>query len=298
MCLEYGTIYTVSETDANSGGNSIALAYSEANLWLQAYCSANAAAYARACSFTKAQGKVNVDVTITNGVKTVSLGINLLAASTSYAFATSSAVASAYADVGAQSYTDVAAFCTSIANMSPLCAGGTASTDLTQYATSYATSFSDAVSEAGAGGFGKAKASVYVDGTSINTVSGHLVAIAKSWAFAAAGAAASAIAGAATLIINETFTAVCVTTHETICGLSENSGKGICGSSPEVACASAYVYGEAYGDALSLSCANTFIQASSESEMIAILKADVDCKTTPKLKWKSSRGGAEVTCPN
>ena len=290
-------MYTASDTGVDAESNTAALAYSEANLWLSAYCSANADAYARACSFTKAKGKINVAVTSTGGVKTVSLGVKLLSASTTYAFASSNAVAKSYTDVEAQSYTDTAAFCTSIANKSPQCAGGTAAADLVQVATSSAASFSDAVSEAGAGGFGKAKASVYVDGTSINTVSGHLVAIAKSWAFASAKASALTIAAAATKIINKSFSAVCVSKHRSICSKSENRGRGVCGSSPEVACASAYAYGEAYGGALSLSIAKSFIRAGSDSETIAILKADVDCKTTPKLKWKSSRGGAEVSCP-
>jgi hypothetical protein len=296
--LELGQAQTAAYTDANSGGNSEALAVSVATLYLEAYCYANAEAYARACSFTKADGKVDVDVTNANGMKTVSLKIRLSSASTSYAFATSSAVAYAYAAVEAQSYTDTVAFCKSVGNMSPLCAGGTAATDLEQIAVSSATAFSDAVAEAGAGGFGKAKASVYVDGSSINTVSGHLVAIAKSWAFASAEATVLAFATAATALINESFSAVCVSTHGNICGNPEHAGKGVCGSSPQVACASAYAFGEAYGEAISVSIAQLFITACSESATIAILKADVDCKTTPKLKWTSSRGGAEVSCSN
>jgi hypothetical protein len=296
-CLELGQVYTAAQTDVNTGGNSDALAYSEANLWLQTYCYANADAYARACSFTKVAGKINVDITNTGGLKTVSLRIKLSSASTSYAFATSSAVADAYAAVEAQSYTDTVAFCNSVANMSPLCAGGTAKTDLNQIAASSAVAFSDAVSKAGASGFGKAKASVYVEGSSIKTVSGHLVTIARSWAFASAVASALAFAAAATKLINESFSAVCVSTHEDICGIPENAGNGVCGSSPQVACASAYAFGEAYGDALSVSIAQSFIKACSESETTAILKADVDCTTSPKLKWKSSRGGAEVSCP-
>jgi hypothetical protein len=296
-CLELGNVQTAAYTDADAEGNSIAVAYSEASLWLQAYCSGNAEAYARACSFTKAVGKVIVDVTNINGMKTVSLKIKLSSASTSYAFASSSAVADAYAAVEAQSYTDAAAFCNSIGNKSPDCAGGTATTDLSQIAESFASSFGDAVSEAGAGGFGKAKASVYVEGSSINTVSGHLVAIAKSWAFASSQASTVAIATAATTIINESFSKVCVSKHKNICGKPQHKGKGVCASTPQKACASAYAFGEAIGDALSLSIADSFIKACSESETIAILKADVDCKTTPKLKWKSSRGGAEVSCP-
>ena len=295
-CLEQGKVITATYTDADAGSNSVAFAYSEANLWLQAYCFGNAEAYARACSFTKAEGKVNVGVTSSSGGKTVTLGIILTSASTSYALATSSAVAAAYAEVEAQSYTDAAVFCNSVANMSPLCAFGTAATDLHQIAQAGALAFSDAVSEAGAGGFGAAKASVYVDGSSITTVGGHLVAIAKSWAFASADASAAAFAVAVTALINESFSAVCISTHGTICGMPENHGKGVCGSSPEVACASAYAFGLACGDALAISCANSFIQACTASEMIAVLKADVDCKTTPKLKWKSTRGGAHVSC--
>ena len=297
VCLELGKVRTKAYTGANAEGNSVAVAYSEASLWLQAFCKGSADAYARACSFTKAEGKVNVDVTDTGGMKTVSLNIKLSSASTSYAFASSSAVADAYAKVEAQSFTDTTAFCTSIDNKSPLCAAGTANTDLSQLAESKAVTFGDAVSEAGAGGFGKAKASVYVEGSSIDTVSGHLVAIAKSWAFASAETSAKAVAKAATEIVNESFSKVCVAKHANICGKPQHKGKGVCGLSPQNACASAYAFGKAIGGALSVSVAESFIKACSESETIAILKADVDCKTTPKLKWKSTRGGAEISCP-
>jgi virulence-associated protein VapD len=295
--LESGKVYTLAKTGATAGGNSDALAYSEANLWLQAYCHGNAEAYARACAFTKADGKVHVDVTNYAGLKTVSLKIQVTSASTSYAFANSSALADAYAAVEAQSYTDTVAFCKSVGNRSPLCAAGTAKTDLSQVATSSANAFSDAVSEAGAGGFGKSKASVYVEGSSINTVSGHLVAIAKSWAFASVEASANAFASAATKIINESFTRVCVAQHKKICIVPQYAGKGVCGSSPQVACASAYAFGKAKGSALADSIAQAFLKVCSESATTAILKADVDCKSTPQLKWKSSRGGAEVSCP-
>jgi hypothetical protein len=297
VCLEAGKAITKAKTDADAGSNSVALAYSEANLWLQAYCSGCAEAYAQACSFTKAEGKVNVDVSSSGGVKAVSLRIQLISASTSYALASSKAVADAYTAIDAQSFTDTVVYCNSVANMSPLCAG-TARTDLKQIAVATAGAFSDAVSEAGAGGLGAANAAVYVDGSSISTVSGHLMAMAKSWAFASAEASAGAFAVAVTELINKSYSAICVKTHGTICGMAENYGKGVCGSSPEVACASAKAFGEACGSALAISCAHSYIEACSASETTVYLKADVDCKTTPKLKWKSARGGAQVTCPN
>jgi hypothetical protein len=296
-CLEKGKVFTLANTDANADGNSVALAHSEANLWLEAYCSANAEAYARACAFTAAKGKVNVDITSSGGLKTVSLKIKLEAASTSYAFANSSAVADSYAAVDAQSYTDVVAYCNSISNRSPVCAKGTARTDLTVVANASAMAFSDAVSEAGAEGFGKAKASVYVEGTSINTVSSYLMATAKAWAFTSANVSVSAFASVATKIVDESFARVCALKHKVICAKTSNYGKGVCKTDPPKACASAHAYGEAKGRALASSLAKVYLDTYAKSSTTAILKADVDLKTTPMLKWKTTRGGAEVSCP-
>lgn len=272
------------------------MAYSEASLFLAAYCTANAAAYARACSFTKADGTVDVQVANANGQKTVSLGIKLKSASTTYAIAQSAALADAYVGVEAQSFTDASAYCLSVKNMSPFCGAGTAASDLSQLAVASATSFSDAVSEAGAGGFGLAHAHVYVDGTSISTVKSHLLTIAKSWAFASAASSAQAFALAVTEIINGSFSAICAAKHAEICDISNNKGKGVCGYTPEVACASALSYGSALGVAIAGSIASSFVQACAESEFVAILKADVDCKSTPKFTWKTARGGAQVSC--
>lgn len=277
--------------------NALALAYSEASLWLNTYCHANAEAYGRVCSFTKANGNLNVETTYSEKMKTVSINVMVSSASTSFAFAVSKAEAEAYGEVEAHSYTDVGAYCFSIANKSPLCAGGSAGTDLTLITESKARTFSDAVSEAGAGGFGKAKASVFASGASINTVSGHVVAFARSWVFANAATSATAFATAAIDIINETFATICASQHEEICGSPENDGKGVCGMSPKDACASAYAFGKAHGDILSSGLAKAFIKTFSDSKFITILKADVDCRNTPKLKWTVSRGGAELSCP-
>jgi virulence-associated protein VapD len=293
-----GEVFTLSKTDADADGNSLALAHSEASLWLQAYCTSNAEAYSRACSFTEAKGKVNVDTTTTGGLTTVSLKIKLEAASTSYAFARSSALAKSYTDIAAQSYTDVVAYCNSIGNKSPVCAKGTARTDLAVVANATARAFSDAVSESESEGFGKARAAVYVEGSSINTVSSFLTATAKAWTMASADTSVKAVAKVATEIINESFTKVCISRHEAICKKgSDNYGKGVCKTSPLKACASAYAYGEAIGDALSTGIAESFVEANAESSTVAILKADVDLKTTPQFKWKTTRGGAEVSCP-
>ena len=295
-CIELGYVSVYTDADADAASNTFAFAYSTVNLWLEAYCGANAFAYAQACAFTKVDGKVKVDIATNGSQKTVGLSIQLTSASTSYALATSAAVADSYAAVGAQSFTTVVAFCTAVKNKSPLCAGGTASTDLEQVAIASAGSFSDAVAVSGAGGFGKAKASVYVDGSSINNVSGHLVAIAKSWAFASAEASAEAYSVAITEIINSSFTAVCIQKHGEICGASGNKGKGVCGSTPEVACASAYSYGQAYAAAFSFSFASIFIKACAEAAVIVILKAAVNCAGTPVFLWTASQGGAEVSC--
>ncbi len=295
-CIEEGYVVLVSDADAEAASNTLAYAYSDVSLWLEAYCYANVAAYSRACAFTKVDGKVKVDISYTGIQKNVGLSIQVSSASTTYAFATSTAVADSYAAVGAQSFTNAAAYCSAVGNKSPLCAAGTAATDLEQIAIAGASSFSDAVSESGAGGFGKAMASVYVDGTSINTVSGHLMAIAESWSFASAGASAFAFADAATGIINESFTAVCIQKHGEICGISDNEGKGVCGSTPEVACAAAYTYGAGFAEALSLSFASVFVKACAEAAAIVILKASVNCVSTPKFTWATSPGGASVSC--
>jgi hypothetical protein len=297
-CLEKGKVFTLANTTADADGNSLATAVSEANLWLEAYCTANAEAYARACAFTHAKGKVTVDVTTAGGMKTVSLRIKLEAASTSYAFANTSAVADSYAAVEAQSFTDVRAYCNSVSNMSPLCTQGRARTDLDVVANASALAFSDAVSEAGSEGFGKARASVFVEGTSINTVSSHLMAMAKAWAFSSVNASASAFASVATKIIDESFARVCDSKHRQICAKKTgNYGKGVCKTGPIRACASARAYGEANGNALASSLAQVFLDANAKSSTIAILRADVDLKSTPKLKWTTTRGGSEVSCP-
>jgi virulence-associated protein VapD len=179
-----------------------------------------------------------------------------------------------------------------------VCAKGTAQTDLAVVANSSAVAFSDAVAEAGSEGFGKAKASVYVEGTSIDTVSSHLTAIAKSWAFASVDASVKTFASVATGIINESFARVCILKHNEICSKrTGNFGKGACKLPARKACTSAYAYGEAFGNALSNGLAEAYLEAFTKSATIAILKADVDLTTTPKLKWKSTRGGAEVSCP-
>jgi hypothetical protein len=183
VCLEWGYLNTDTTTSAAAGGNSFAIATSEVGLWLYAWCQAYADAYARACTFTKVDGDIKVDTTISNGYKEVSLSVALKTATKTLAIAKSKAIAESYVNAEAQAYTSVTAYCTAVNNKSPLCFG-TATTDLTQVATAGAIAYGQANALAQSGSVTQQNLSVSAKGSSLDFINGIISAYAKSWAFA------------------------------------------------------------------------------------------------------------------
>jgi hypothetical protein len=295
-CLEWGYGYTGANASAETSGNAFAIAYSEDYLWLHSMCDAYAVAYAKSCAFTKVDGKIEVDTTVTAVKKKVSLNVTLDTATTTFVMAESQAVAKAYVKVGAKSFTSAAAFCTQVKNMSPFCAGGTAGTDLTQIAVAEADAVGQAFSLASSGALSGGNASVQAEGTGLDYVSGLIVAYAKSWSFAAAGTAAEAFATAFTASSDKSFAEICVSKHVEICGNDEYADQGICTMPPEEACAAAVARGAAYAEALSAACAEAFIQSYAIAETHAFLSANVDCKKKPKLTWTCAIARVGQSC--
>jgi hypothetical protein len=296
VCLEFGDLFSVSYTDAFTEGNAFAIAWADEYLWLHATCGAYAEAYARACAFTKVDGKINVNTSTTGTKKNISLSVQLKTATMTFALAQSVAMAQAYANVGAMSFTSVQAFCSQVGNMSILCAGGTASTDLFQLATANANAFGSAGALASSGANTDTNALVSADGTAISNVNGVITAKAWSWAVAQAGAAASAIANAFTIASNDSFAAVCVAQYADICGNRDNADKGFCALDRDVACAQAWAAGQAYASALSMACAEEFINAWAGVSTFVSLSANVNCMSTPKLSWTTANAGVGMSC--
>jgi hypothetical protein len=197
-CIEVGALYTDTSTDANTGGNSFAIANSEVGLWLNAFCSAYASAYAQACAFTKIDGDIKVGSITQNGYKEVSLAVSLKTATKTLAYASSAASAASWANAEAYSYTDTAAYCTAVKNKSPFCGSGFAGTDLTQVASASASAFGAASSLATSGSVTKQGLAVSARGSSLDYINGYLAAYAKSWSYANAFSIASTYARAFT----------------------------------------------------------------------------------------------------
>ena len=298
VCLEKGRLFDAVYVDTNTSGNAFAIAYSEENLWLEAICDSFTNAYAKTCAFTTATGKIQVNNTRVRSQKMVSLSVDLNTATTTFSQATSIAVAQAYTTVEAYSYTSVATFCTQVSNMSPLCAGSTATTDLKQIAVAKAAAVGQADALSTSGSVTGSRAAVQASGTRLKYVNGFLAAYARSWAFAAAGAAAKAFADSFSGVANESFAASCVKKYELICSDSMNSGQGVCAATAnaEVACAAAAANGKAYGKALALACAETFISTYANAETSFSLSANVDCENTPFLTWTYANAGIGTYC--
>jgi hypothetical protein len=295
-CLEWGALYTDTATSTNAGGNSFAIATSSNSLWLNAWCKAYAAAYSRACTFTKVDGDIKVETTNTNGYKDVSLYVYLKTATKTLAYASSSAVARSYVDAGAYSYTNVSAFCTAVKNKSPFCASGSAGTELTQVATASAKAVGAASSLAKSGSVTKQNLSVNARGRSLDYINGYLAAYAKSWAYANAQSIAKTYAEAFTLVANTSFASVCVAEHGKICGDSKNKGKGICGQTADVACASAYAVGSGFAVAASQAVAAAYVDAESTAEAKVYVSANLDCRGSPVLTWTHANAGHDNIC--
>jgi hypothetical protein len=138
-CLELGKVFAATYVGAGASGNAFAIAFAEEYIWLVSICEAYAYAHAQSCAFTQVDGHVQVNTTVANSKKTVSMEVYLKAASTTFAMAASTAVAKAYTAVEAYSFTDVAAFCAKVDNKSPLCVGY-AETELEQIAIAGAAS--------------------------------------------------------------------------------------------------------------------------------------------------------------
>jgi hypothetical protein len=296
ICLELGALNDATYTDAQVTGNAFTFAFSYESLWLDATCAAYAEAYARTCSFMKVDGKVDVHTSVQNTKKDVSMNVVLKTATMTLAIAESVAIAQSYADVGAYSYTTVDAYCSKINNLSIICPGGTASTDLSQLAVASAGSIGQAGAVAASGTTTQSAAAVMAEGSSLTYINSVISAFAESWSFAAAGAAASAIADAFTAVCNESFSSMCVAEHGRICSIAENSGRGICNDQPDVACATAYAKGEAWSEALSLACAQEFASAQTKTSAFAAISANVNCQGTPVFTWTCADGFSSTTC--
>ena len=292
-CLQFGDLFWAADTYTYTEGNAFALAYTKEYLWLHTACRAYSAAYARACAFIKVDGKVKVDTSVQNAKKNVSLSVYLRTGAMTFALAQTVAMAKAYAEVGAKSFTNVQAYCAEVNNMSILCAGGTASTDLKQIAKARATAFGSARAEAQSGAGTNTNAVVSAQGPAIDFISGAIWASAWSWAFSNAAASAKAIADAFTTATNDSLAEVCVAIYGEIC---KNQNIGICGLGSDVACAQAMAKGEAYASALSEACAQEFINAWAGASANVYLSANVDCQSTPKLTWTTADAGVGLTC--
>lgn len=295
LCLEEGSYFQATYADANATEtalNAFAVAESEENLWLTATCAAYASACARIGAFTKVDGAIKVEVS-TNAVtslKYVSLDVALSMATTTFAMTESIAVADAYTNVSAKSFTSVTTFCQQVRDRSPLCSGGSASTDLQQLAVAQASALGQAGSVAASGTNTNTTASVEMEGTKLSYINSLLGAYAKNWVFSEAGAAVNAFAYAFTNSSSTSFSTMCIEKHGVICSEPSNMEKGVCNLSAEEACANAEAKGGSWAEALSVGCSNAFIEAQSTTEATFVLSASVNCKNKPFLTWKCADG--------
>jgi hypothetical protein len=298
-CLELADVLADTSTSTNTSSiSAFAIATSSENLWLIAFCKAQAKAYAQAITFTKVDGDIKVEVTTYKKSKEVSLSMVLKTATKTLAYAKSEAIAKSYADAAAMSFTNVTAFCTSVNHKSPLCASGSASTDLTQVATANSTARGLAHALAMSGSVTRQNLSVTAKGASIDFINGYLAAYAKSWSYANVDAAAGTYATAFTQVANTAFAQVCVAEHGIICGDVENKGLGICAQTADEACATAEATGAGFAKAVATAVAQAFVIAQSTAETKVYLSANVDCKTRPKpqLTWASTNAGVDIIC--
>jgi hypothetical protein len=196
-------------------------------------------------------------------------------------------------DLGAKYFTDVAAFFTH--NKSPLCAG--ALTDLTQIAVAKGGALGQSFSVASSGASTSVDASVQGEGTSLNYVSGMIVAHVKSLSCAGVIAAAQVLAEAYSEASNESFAEVCVATiFPQICRGCANACKGICAFSAREACSTAEAKGEAHAKALAKACVEATVSSWADAETNMILSANVVCGSTPKLAWTCANAGFGQSC--
>jgi hypothetical protein len=296
FCIEWGYLNTDTSTDTNAGGNSFAIANSSNGLWLNAFCSAYAAAYARACTFTKIDGDIKVESTTKNGYKEVSLAVSLKTATKALAYANSVATAQSFADAGAYSYTNVAAYCTAVKNKSPFCGSGYAGTGLTQVAVASASAFGSASGLATSGSVTKQNLAVSARGSSLDYINGYLAAYAKSWAYANAQSIASSFASAFTEVANSSFTSVCVGEHGKTCADNKYKGKGVCEQTADAACAAAYASGSGSASAAAFAVAAAYVEVAAKAEAKVFISANIDCKATPILTWNYANAGHDNIC--
>jgi hypothetical protein len=289
------------ETDAKTylvDSNVAAIATSDAYLWLDTACEVYSEAYAKALAFVNLSGAVKVTtsaVTQNNKpYKDVSLSIELDTATCTYALAKSKATAEAYAKVAAQSYTDAAAFCTTVNNVSPLCGLGTASTDLYQYDSAVAAAKGTAGALSTSGSVTKNSLSVSGRGQSLDFINGMISVYAKSWASATAGASAAAYAQAFTDSVSSSYALACVKQHEKMC---KDKKGGMCDYSADIACAKASAFGSTYASAFANACATACATAQTHVAVDVSLSANVDCgKDKPKLDWSCTNAYANTRC--
>jgi hypothetical protein len=281
-----------------SGSNVAAIATSDAYLWLDTACEVYSEAYAKALAFVNLSGAVKVTTSSVNHngkpLKDVSLSIDLDTATCTYAMAKSKATADAYANVGAQSYTDAAAFCTTVQNMSPLCAAGSASTDLYQYDSASATAKGTAGALASSGSVTRNSLSVSGRGASMDFINGMISVFAKSWASATAGASANAYADAFTVSLSSSYSVICVKQHEKMC---KDQKGGMCDYPAADACAKASSFGLTHASAFAHACASKCATAQTDVTVDVSLSANVNCgKDKPKLEWACTNAYANTRC--
>jgi hypothetical protein len=280
--------------DSSETINAFAVAVSEESLWRKSTCTSYAETYAKICAFSKVDGYINVEKQEQNMTTYLSMNVSLDMATTTFAMASSIAVAEAYADVEAKSFTSVETFCRQVRNRSPICPKGTASTDLKQIAIAKAKAVGQASSSASSGSASKTSAAIKVKGSQLEYISGIVEAFAKNWVFARVGTTVNAFANVFSEGSNESFSTICIVEHRRLCSESKNSGKGVCSLSPEDACVNAAAIGEAWVDELSVACSEAFIDGQASTEVSFFLSADVNCTDKPKLTWKSTNGLTQI----
>jgi hypothetical protein len=295
-CIEDGYAVTAAKTYADANGNSIAFADSVEYLFLQAFCASFAESFALTCAFTKVDGDIQVTANADsrNFNQEITLGLQLNAATTTFATASSVAEAATYTAIDSQAFTSagVASFCNQYPWF-PTCSGF-AGTSLSQIATADASSFGVASASSSSGALATSGAFVKTAGSKYSYINGLLTAVVKAWSFAEASAAAGAFAESFTLNINNSFANVCVEQFASICA---SSSYGWCGSTPEEACAAAWASGSSWAFALAEACAQTFVDAFAEASSSIHLMANVDCsKVKPALAWSTTACGFANAC--
>jgi hypothetical protein len=293
-CLEQGYALTGAMTVADTSGNAIAFAESEEYLFLCAYCDSFALSYALTCAFSKVDGDIRVDSKTENYKQVVTLGLNVKAASTTFAKAESVAVAKAVTDIDAQAFTDIAVFCSSVPAYHPFC-GGVAGTEIKQIAVANADSFGVASSSAESGALAKTGAFVVTASSKCAYVNGFVSAYVKAWSFAQAQATALAFANSFTASITESFSESCIKQYGTLCA---NSSSGFCGyGDANIACAAAWAKGSSFAEALAIACAEAFIASFAKATSFVFLTANVDLSSSkPVLGWTQTTAGVANYC--